>query len=69
MIIYTDKLNQLREVIQQLAIKRAAPLVIKGENVDFVWPPSAPQLPLDILDVMPPNTYVILKNNTITIIP
>lgn len=69
MIIYTDQLDRLREIIQKLAVKRAEPLVIRGENIDFVWPPSAPQLPLDLLDIMPPNTYVILKGDTITVIP
>ncbi len=69
MIVYTDQLDRLRKVVQMLAVRRAEPLVIRGENVDFIWPPSAPSLPLDILEVMPASTYVILKGNTITIVP
>ncbi|MEL9989785.1 MAG: hypothetical protein QXP98_04535 [Thermoproteus sp.] len=69
MIIYTDQLDQLKKVVQSLAIKRAEPLVIKGEKVDLIWPPRRPELPLDILEIMPSGAYVILKGNTITIVP
>ncbi|MEZ0248911.1 MAG: hypothetical protein ABWJ97_06530 [Thermoproteus sp.] len=69
MIVYTDQLDQLKKVVQSLTVKRAEPLVIKGEKVDLIWPPRTPELPLDILEVMPSGAYVILKGNTITIVP
>ncbi|AEA12152.1 hypothetical protein TUZN_0660 [Thermoproteus uzoniensis 768-20] len=69
MIVYTDQLDLLRKVLQILGAKRAEPLVIRGEGVDFVWPPRAPDLPIDLLEIMPTGTYVILRGNTITLVP
>ncbi|MFP3192013.1 MAG: hypothetical protein RXR02_02760 [Thermoproteus sp.] len=68
-IIYTDQLDLIRKVVQALNSRKAEQMVIRGEGIDFVWPPRAPNLPMSLLEIMPASTYVILRGNTITIVP
>lgn len=69
MLIFVDQLDAIIKVAKEIKGGGVEPVVIKGERVDFVWPPQPPSLPLDLLRFMPRGSYVIIRGNTITIVP
>lgn len=69
MIIFTDQMEEIYKIGRTLASRRIEPVVIKGERVDYIWPPQVPSLPVDLLRIMPRGSYVIIRGNILTIVP
>ncbi|MBP1448922.1 MAG: hypothetical protein JZD41_02730 [Thermoproteus sp.] len=69
MIIFTDQMEEIYKIGRTLASRRIEPVVIKGERVDYIWPPQVPSLPFDLLRIMPRSSYVIIRGNILTIVP